>query len=68
MNLRRNLAKSIRQWRADNTMTQEDFADLVGLHRTYISNIEGEKRAASIDVVQQIAAALKLKAGDLLDR
>lgn len=66
MNLRRNLAKNIRQWRQKNALSQEAFADLVGLHRTYISQIEGEKRAVTIDVIQQMAEAMKVGPVDLL--
>lgn len=47
-------------------MSQEEFADLVGVHRTYVSQIEGEKRAVSIDVLGQMADAMKVSPGDLL--
>ena len=66
MNLRRSLAKNVRNWRTRNGMSQEAFADLVGLHRTYVSQIECEKRAPTIDVIQQMAEAMKLSACDLL--
>jgi len=66
MDLRRNLAKNLRVWRAERVMSQEDFADLVGVHRTYVSQIEGEKRAVSIDVLGQMAEAMKISPADLL--
>jgi len=47
-------------------MSQEEFADLVGVHRTYVSQIEGEKRAVSIDVLGQMAEAMKVSPADLL--
>ena len=66
MDLRRNLAKNLRVWRAERVMSQEEFADLVGVHRTYVSQIEGEKRAVSIDVLGQMAEAMKISPADLL--
>jgi len=66
MDLRRALAKNVRKWRKDHDVSQEAFADMVGLHRTYVSQIEGEKRAVTIDVIQQMAVAMKVSAADLL--
>ncbi|MEP3422929.1 MAG: helix-turn-helix transcriptional regulator [Erythrobacter sp.] len=66
MDLRRNLAKNLRVWRTERVMSQEEFADLVGVHRTYVSQIEGEKRAVSIDVLGQMAEAMKVSPADLL--
>lgn len=66
MDLRRNLARNVRVWRAKHALSQEAFADLVGVHRTYVSQIEGEKRAVSIDVLGQMAGAMKISPADLL--
>lgn len=43
-------------------MSQEEFADLAGLHRTYISAIERGKRSISIDNIEKIASALQIDA------
>lgn len=39
-------------------LSQEAFAEKSGLHRTYISAIEREKRSIALDNVQKIADAL----------
>jgi transcriptional regulator with XRE-family HTH domain len=39
-------------------ISQEKFADLVGLDRTYISGIEGGKRNPSLFALKNIADAL----------
>ena len=66
MGLRRNLAVNMRRIRMERGISQEEFADLVDLHRTYITQIEGEKRSPTIDVVERIAKRLDLTVVDLL--
>ena len=40
---------------------QEAFAEISGLHRTYISAIEREKRSIALENVQKIANALDIE-------
>ncbi len=47
-------------------LTQEEFADISGLHRTYISGIERGERNPTLDIIFQLARALKCAPGDLL--
>lgn len=49
-------------------LTQEDFADRSGLHRTYISGIERGDRNPTIDIVFAIARALKCNASEIMPR
>ncbi len=67
MNLRRALAKNVRGWRIEHKLSQEEFADMVDLHRTYISQIEREVKSPTIDVLQRLAIAMKVSASDLLE-
>lgn len=46
-------------------MTQEEFADEVGLDRTYISGIERGLRNVSLKNIERIARALKVRMADL---
>jgi transcriptional regulator with XRE-family HTH domain len=48
-------------------MSQEAFADHAGIHRTYISDIERGARNPTIEVVERLAKALEVSAGNLLD-
>lgn len=41
-------------------LSQENFAEKAGLHRTYISAIECGKRSISLDNIQKIADALEI--------
>jgi transcriptional regulator with XRE-family HTH domain len=47
-------------------LSQEQLADLAGLHRTEIGNLERGVRLARIDTVVKLAGALEIAPGDLL--
>lgn len=64
--LREILAANMKTLRASDNISQEDFADLCGLHRTYISDIERCNRNISIDNIERIANAFNVTASDLL--
>ena len=42
-------------------MSQEEFAEKCGLHRTYISAVECHRRSISIENIQRIADALGIE-------
>ncbi|MBW4569084.1 MAG: helix-turn-helix domain-containing protein [Tolypothrix carrinoi HA7290-LM1] len=61
----------IRQLRLQTKMSQEEFADLCGLHRTYIGFIERGEKTITIETANKIAQALGLTLAQLfqeLDR
>jgi transcriptional regulator with XRE-family HTH domain len=45
--------------------SQETFADLVGLHRTYIGSVERGERNVSLDNLERIANALNMSLAEL---
>ena len=47
-------------------MSQDDFAALIGIHRTYLNHIEHAKRAPTIDVIERIMLALDVPITALL--
>lgn len=49
---------NLRKYRNELGVSQEKFAEMCGLHRTYISDIERFQRSISLDNVQKIADAL----------
>lgn len=64
--LRQILADNMKVLRAQENISQEDFAALCNLHRTYISDIERCNRNVSIDNIEKIAAAFHVTASELL--
>lgn len=57
---------NLKKYRTELGLSQEHFAELCGLHRTYISSIECYKRSISLDNIQRIADALNKKPYELL--
>ena len=51
--------------RRSRKLTQEQLADMVDLHRTYIGYIEQGNRNPSIGNIQKIAKALKVSLKDI---
>ena len=66
MDIVKILGTNLRKYRLEKGISQEKFADLCGLHRTYISDIECFQRNVSIENVQRIAEALEIEAYKLL--
>jgi len=64
--LRQTFAKNVRRHREKLGYSQETFADICGLHRTYISLVERSKRNISIDNIEIIAHGLKVNPSELL--
>ena len=58
MNIRKVFGDNLKKLRLDKGLSQEKFAYICGLHRTYISDIECYQRNISIDNIQKIADAL----------
>ena len=54
-------ANNVKKYRTESGLSQEAFAEKAGLHRTYISAIEREKRSIALDNVQKIADALEIE-------
>lgn len=49
---------NLRKYRNQLGVSQEKFAEMCGLHRTYISDVERFQRSIALDNVQKIADAL----------
>lgn len=50
----------VRHRRQQLGLSQEEFADKAGIHRTYVSSIELGKVQISIGIAQQLAVALEM--------
>lgn len=66
MDLKEVMARNLRRVRHDQKLTQEELADRAGLSARYIGAIERGDKSASITVLGQIAHALGVEPGELL--
>ena len=57
---------NVKKHRLKMKLSQEKFAELCGLHRTYISDIECFQRNVSLESVQKIAEAIGIEPYELL--
>ena len=60
--------QAIRGLRQEKNISQEAFADICGLHRTYISDVELGKRNVSLENIEKIANALDITLPKLFER
>ena len=61
MDIKEKIGLRIRQLRHEQNISQEAFADVCELDRTYISSIEKGRRNVSIINLEKIANALNVK-------
>ncbi len=59
------LGKRIQKIRKKAKLTQEDLAYKVGVSRAYMGYIEQGRNTPSLEVVEKIARAIKVKVSDL---
>ncbi|QZP07726.1 helix-turn-helix transcriptional regulator [Caenibius sp. WL] len=58
---------NVARLRKERGLTQEAFADLAGIARSYMSDVERGARNPTIVIVERIAIALKVPLRDLFD-
>lgn len=61
MDILKIFGTNLRKYRTSLGVSQEKFAELSGLHRTYISDIERFQRSISLTNIQKIADALGIE-------
>lgn len=62
------LADNILAFRKTKGLSQEELADLCGLHRTYIGSVEREERNVTLSTLEVLAAALGVSVPELLTK
>lgn len=61
MDIVKVFAKNVKMYRTQMGLSQEAFAEKCGLHRTYISAIECNRRSIALENIQRIADALEIE-------
>jgi len=64
--LQKLLGRNLRAYRKARGLSQEDFAELLEVHRTYMGGIERGERNLTLKSVERIAQKLEVDAVTLL--
>ncbi len=60
------LAANLRGYRRARDLSQEEFAELCGLHRTYVGSVERGERNVTLSTLEAFARALGVSVPHLL--
>ncbi len=64
--MRSILSTNIKRYRKSRRISQQALADMCGLHRTYISDLENAKCNPTLSVMMGVARSLNVTLYDLL--
>ena len=62
-----NFGKKVREIREEKKISQEKFALLIGMDRTYYSSVENGKRNISLKNINKIAIGLEVSLSNLFE-
>jgi transcriptional regulator with XRE-family HTH domain len=60
-NLQRAVGQNLRAYREARGLSQEAFAEVLGVHRTYMGAVERGERNLTLRSVERLAARIKVK-------
>lgn len=66
MTLREKFGAAVRARREDLGFSQEQLAELAGMHRTYVGSIERGERNISLENIVKLCEALPIKPSSLM--
>ena len=61
------IGKNVKRLREKRGLTQEALAAKVGIHRVHLTRIESAVRTPSVEMLEKLAKALKVKVGELVE-
>jgi transcriptional regulator with XRE-family HTH domain len=64
--LQRILGRNLRRYRESKGLSQEDFADTLGLHRTYVGGLERGERNLTLKSVERLSESISVDPLELL--
>ncbi len=68
LDVKKHFGTSVRNWRNQLGLSQEQLAERADLHRTYISDVERGARNVSLESIEKLARALEVSVSTLLLR
>ncbi|MCK5510738.1 helix-turn-helix transcriptional regulator [Candidatus Parcubacteria bacterium] len=64
MSILKKFGHRLKEIRNNKSLSQEKLASIAGLHRTYISDIERGNKNVSLQNIEKLSKALKVKVSD----
>jgi len=65
--VKKGFGLTIKKWRRESGISQEELAWRAGLHRSYVADIERGARNASLQTIEKLAKALKISLSTLFE-
>ena len=65
--VKKGFGLTIKRWRRESGISQEELAWRAGLHRSYVADIERGARNASLQTIEKLAKALKISLSTLFE-
>ncbi|WP_375431009.1 helix-turn-helix domain-containing protein [uncultured Friedmanniella sp.] len=66
--LQRRVGQNLRAYRASRGLSQEAFAEVIGVHRTYMGGLERGERNLTLRSLERIAEAIGAEPANLIAR
>lgn len=64
--LQKAVGRNLRAYRMERGLSQEAFAEVLGVHRTYMGGVERGERNLTLKSVERMAEKLGMEVRDLL--
>ena len=64
--LQKTVGRNLRAYRMERGLSQEAFAEVLGVHRTYMGGVERGERNLTLKSVERMAEKLGMEVRDLL--
>ena len=64
--IKAEFGKALRKFRTAAGISQEALADLAGIHRTYVGDVERGERNISLINMMRLAGALRVRLGQMI--
>jgi len=68
MDIKIILSENIKKYREINNISQEQLAEISGLHRTYIGSVERKERNVTLSTLACLSKALNISVPNLLTK
>lgn len=67
MNLKKIFGNNLKYYRKRKGLTQQEIADVTGLNRVYISEVERGRKNITIDVMETISTKMDIKISKMFE-